>query len=124
MAGKQPKKLRTLHWERGHRVHGYWLGVKRVASIGLPPHRTTSYFWELDDSSARGEVSTLREAKRCVEEAFAARLIELARLFLHWFEKDGEPVDGFRFRETWRLLHDVVDYENYRLGLLGKRRKA
>src|SRR5690348_4479590 len=30
-----------------------------------------------------------------------ANVTHLARLFLMWFEADGEPVDGFRFREQW-----------------------
>lgn len=48
-------------------------------------------------------------------------VIRLARLFLMWFEADGEPVDGFRFREQWKALNDCVGYEKWRAGLLAKK---
>jgi hypothetical protein len=42
---------------------------------------------------------------------------EKARLFLMWFERDGEPVDGFRFREQWKQLNEAVGYEAWALQL-------
>ena len=45
-------------------------------------------------------------------------IVKLARLFLLWFEKDGSPVDGFRFREQFRALADAVNLEEWRASLL------
>ena len=50
-------------WQRGHRVHGYWLDGQRMGPI--------VYGWAIDASTdAWGEERTLRAAKRRVEAAF------------------------------------------------------
>ena len=41
------------------------------------------------------------------------KIKRLARLFLMWFESDGKPVDGFRFREQHRKLADAVSFEKW-----------
>jgi len=49
--------------------------------------------------------------QRLREELAALKL--LANQFMMWFEKDGQPVDGFRFRDQWKLLHDAVKHEEW-----------
>ena len=51
------------------------------------------------------------------------RLKHLARLFLMWFETDGEPVDGFRFREQFHALAKEVKLEKWYRKLLPSRGK-
>ncbi len=68
-------------WERGYRVHGFWLGNQRMGHVGLPPRGfLVVYRWALDDASAvpieasdppsSGEAKSLRSAKRAVNRAF------------------------------------------------------
>lgn len=57
-------------WERGIRVHGFWLDNKRVGFVSLPHGRVGSqgYGWSIGNLSGREE--TLKKAKRRVEAAF------------------------------------------------------
>lgn len=74
------------HWERGYRVHGYWLGLVRVGHVSrlfktqaTDAHR---YAWEVappgsgngsyhdKDAYARGKCKTLKQAKRLVEKHY------------------------------------------------------
>jgi hypothetical protein len=60
-------------WQRGHRVHGYWLDGQRMGHVGLSPRGLSPvvYGWAIDASTdAWGEERTLRAAKRRVEAAF------------------------------------------------------
>lgn len=73
------------HWERGYRCHGYWLGLVRLGLVSLGPARCTlaardGYQWEYfpggvvaQKPAAGGTVKTLREGRRLVEAAHAAR---------------------------------------------------
>jgi len=68
-----PRKDRPFPiWERGHRVHGYWLDAQRMGHVGLSPRGYKRvYSWGVDaDPKLRGEEPTLRAAKRRVEAAF------------------------------------------------------
>lgn len=63
-------------WERGRRVHGYWLDVggtyQRMGHVGLSPRGfDLVYSWGVDaDPNLRGDTPSLRAAKRHVEVAF------------------------------------------------------
>lgn len=60
-------------WQRGHRVHGYWLDGQRMGYVGLSPRmvRPVIYTWAIDARrEICGEARTLRAAKRRVEAAF------------------------------------------------------
>ncbi len=60
-------------WQRGYRVHGYWLYGQRVGHVGLSPRGLPPvvYKWVIDENvDAWGEEWTLRAAKRRVESAF------------------------------------------------------
>jgi len=59
-------------WERGKRVHGYWLDGQRMGHVGLSPRGfKIVYSWAIDaDSVLTGEAVTLRAAKRRVEVAY------------------------------------------------------
>ena len=69
-------------WERGYRVHGFWLDNQRMGHVGLSPrgHFPVFYSWALDDPSAIprrasdppsvGICLTLPSAKRAVIRAF------------------------------------------------------
>lgn len=71
-------------WMRGYRCHGYWVGVKRVGYVGLPPRvngtvtaKAAGYGWGVTlagtgVTQAEGREPTLREAKRAVEAAYRA----------------------------------------------------
>ena len=76
----QPKLDKPLPvWEHGHRCHGYWLQdvspPHRMGHVGLTPpgHHPVVYSWALDATDDRGECTTLRAAKRCVETMFRQR---------------------------------------------------
>lgn len=60
----------TPRWERGYRVHGYWLGAERIGWIGLPPKRFASeYSFGIDKRLRAAEKSkSLNEAKLAVEK--------------------------------------------------------
>lgn len=62
------------HWERGHRVHGYWLHDILVGRVGLMPRgsKPMEYSWsvELVKGRIEGSERTLREAKEQVEFHF------------------------------------------------------
>ena len=66
-------------WQRGHRIHGYWLDGQRMGHVMLSPHgvRPVTYSWAIDATLGRpevrevsGEERTLQAAKRRVEAAF------------------------------------------------------
>lgn len=60
------------HWEHGMRCHGLWSGLERVAIIVLTPRlpgHPTVYRWSIGLQKATGETTTLRQAKREVEQA-------------------------------------------------------
>lgn len=66
-------------WQRGHRVHGYWLDGQRMGHVGLSPRgfRPVVYSWAIDAAQGQpefgvtsGEERRLRAAKRRVEAAF------------------------------------------------------
>jgi hypothetical protein len=61
-------------WERGHRVHGLWMGMFRAGWVGLPQGRSvTSYYWCLDipgEKLVEGRKETLMAAKRAVEREY------------------------------------------------------
>jgi hypothetical protein len=68
-------------WERGYRVHGFWLDNQRMGHVGLSPRGfPVVYGWGLDDPSAKprrpseppscGETKSLMGAKRAVVRAF------------------------------------------------------
>ena len=63
------------HWERGYRVHGYWIGNVRIGWVGLPPGRGTwkqlGYGWGLDKPVVEGREPSLQKAKQAVEKALA-----------------------------------------------------
>jgi hypothetical protein len=66
-------------WERGDRIHGYWLGSQRLGWVALP-HRGQSaakagYSWGIDApgwQSKPGWSPTLSNARRSVEKAISA----------------------------------------------------
>jgi hypothetical protein len=78
--GRCPRRdLPLPTWQRGHRVHGYWLDGQRLGHVGLSPRglRPIVYTWAIDAAQGRsdvhdacGEARTLRTAKRRVEAAF------------------------------------------------------
>lgn len=65
-------------WEKGVKVHGYWLGAKRLGWVGLPPGHGTAtregYGWGFEGSSevtmTEGHAETLRKAKQAVEHQY------------------------------------------------------
>lgn len=62
-------------WGRGIRCHGYWQGQNRVGFIGLSPpfQKPTIYHWSVDvpkENAYSGQCSTLKEAKKQVEEKY------------------------------------------------------
>ena len=64
-------------WERGKRVHGYWIGTDRVGHVGLKQGRLPKrggYFWEC--CGQEGREDTLRRAKKAVERAYKTRKAE------------------------------------------------
>jgi len=77
---ERPRRdLRLPTWQRGHRVHGYWLDDQRVGHVALSPRGLPPvvYAWAIDTAQGRpeicdacGEARTLRAAKRRVEAAF------------------------------------------------------
>lgn len=72
----------TPTWEHGFRCHGYWVGVKRVGWVGLPPRipqldsyaKTCGYGWGVvvpkTGGYVEGKCRTLRTAKRRVEAEY------------------------------------------------------
>lgn len=53
-------------WEHGYRCHGYWLGTRRVGSVGLTPRvGPLRYIWTV--FGATGTTARLAAAKRKVE---------------------------------------------------------
>lgn len=66
-------------WERGWRVHGYWLGMLRVGWVGKPPGRNCAkegYSWHLscpDRKEIEGKAATLKQAKKMVERHYRRR---------------------------------------------------
>lgn len=67
-------------WERGYRVHGYWLGSIRLGMVGLPLGREAiakyGYVWRYDrdgEEHIEGRAKTLRAAKREVEREYRRR---------------------------------------------------
>ncbi len=67
-------------WQRGNRVHGYWLDGQRMGHVGLSPRGfpPVTYGWAIDAVAGASDVvvgghgreATLRAAKRRVEAAF------------------------------------------------------
>ncbi|MBE0624334.1 MAG: hypothetical protein IH606_05925 [Burkholderiales bacterium] len=61
-------------WERGYAGHGYWLGKSKIGWVALEGRgKNGSYRWQAGNRA--GEVKTLSEAKRAVEET----VLSLAR---------------------------------------------
>jgi hypothetical protein len=68
------------HWERGYRVHGYWLGTERVGWVSLGPRAVTraardGYGWGVvlpKGKTLEGRAASLRQAKRKVENLYMA----------------------------------------------------
>jgi hypothetical protein len=56
-------------WERGFKSHGYWLGKKRIGQVEVETgkHFEMKYRWRVGNHG--GQTTTLREAKRLVEQA-------------------------------------------------------
>lgn len=63
------------HWERGRRVHGYWIGMNRIGWVGLPQGKigNQGYGWAFCSPATgvfiEGREPTLRLAKKEVEAA-------------------------------------------------------
>lgn len=55
-------------WERGYKSHGYWLGKSRIGYIEVSPgkHLEMKYHWHAGTHA--GQATTLRDAKRLVEQ--------------------------------------------------------
>lgn len=63
-------------WQRGYRVHGLWLGDRRIAAVGLSPRlpgHPREYGWY--SARAGGVCTTLRAAKRAAEAAALAEAV-------------------------------------------------
>lgn len=59
------------HWEHGYRTHGYWASAsERLGAVGLGPRGRWDgvYRWSVDRTGEAGEATTLRQAKREVEQ--------------------------------------------------------
>lgn len=56
-------------WERGYKSHGYWLGKHRLGHVEVEPgkHLEMKYRWRVGNHG--GQTTTLRDAKRLVEQA-------------------------------------------------------
>lgn len=64
------------HWERGYRTHGYWIGIRRVGYVALPPRPVSDYGWGMEwdhHNFHRPRITTLRAAKRAVEKEWRSR---------------------------------------------------
>ena len=62
------QELVMPRWERGVRVHGFWIENTRVGHVGLGP--TGDHWWELDGTQEHGQAFSLRAAKRLVKQAY------------------------------------------------------
>jgi hypothetical protein len=69
----EPKRRRARwakpKWERAYRSHGFWQGNLKLGSVRLAPTNDPGgrYVWLAGTHT--GRASTLREAKRAVEQA-------------------------------------------------------
>jgi hypothetical protein len=63
----RPRKQKPI-WERGFLSHGYWLGKKRVGVVKLGPRGEWDGIYRWQAGNRTGQASTLREAKRSVEQ--------------------------------------------------------
>lgn len=66
--------MSQLHWERGFRCHGYWLGTTMFGRVSIGPRGfwkpADGYGWDLmmpGRPKQEGDLPTLREAKQQVE---------------------------------------------------------
>ena len=55
-------------WERGFKSHGYWLGKLRIGIVEVEPGRSLEMKYRWTAATQRGQCTTLKEAKRRVEE--------------------------------------------------------
>ncbi len=62
------KVLMTAKWERSRKRHGLWDGVNRLGYVGVTSDKPAKYRWCVDATESSGEESTLRAAKRQVEQ--------------------------------------------------------
>src|SRR5688572_6506493 len=56
-----------------------------------------------------------------IQTAAKEEIIEKARLFLMWFDRDGTPVDGFRFQEQRKARSEAVGYREWSRETFGHR---
>lgn len=83
MATRNSSRRTKPFWERGYAGHGYWQGKEKIGWVALEGQgKNGSYRWQAGNRA--GEVKTLAEAKRAVEET----LLSLARQ-LSLFEDPG-----------------------------------
>jgi hypothetical protein len=84
MAKKNYSRKTKPFWERGYAGHGYWQGKEKIGWVAPEGQgKNGSYRWQA--GSRAGEVKTLAEAKRAVEES----VLSLARQ-LPLFGDSGE----------------------------------
>ncbi len=77
MATKRRRLNKKPVWERGYLSHGFWLGKRRlgVVKVEREPRAAGKYRWEAGMHA--GAASTLKEAKRAVEEAVLLGTVQL-----------------------------------------------
>jgi len=77
MAKKRRRTRKKPVWERGYLAHGLWLGKARVGVVKLDRDaaRAGKYRWEA--GAHAGVTTTLKEAKRAVEEAVLLGTVQL-----------------------------------------------
>lgn len=55
-------------WERGYKSHGYWLGKSRIGYIEVVPGKSLEMKYHWQAGTHAGQATTLRDAKRLVEQ--------------------------------------------------------
>jgi hypothetical protein len=66
---RSPSRARRKpFWERGYRSHGYWLGKQRIGVVEIEPGSRLELKYRWRAATHAGQVASLKEAKRRVEE--------------------------------------------------------
>lgn len=64
-------------WERGYRSHGLWLGKTRVGLVHLNREARSEWRYRWEAGTYTGRTTTLKEAKRAVEQAVLLGTVQL-----------------------------------------------
>jgi hypothetical protein len=55
-------------WERGYKSHGYWLGKTRIGHVAVEPGSALEMKYRWQAGTHAGQSTTLKDAKRMVEQ--------------------------------------------------------